>query len=410
MNNKGVEVFENGWMEVPFSYMAQNISKRVDPKNTDLEIYIGLEHLDSRSLKIKNYGKPEDVKGTKLIAQPGDIIFGKRRAYQGKVGVCEWDAIVSAHSMVLRSREENIEKDFLKFFMQSQEFYNRSIQISEGSLSPTIKWKVLEEQRFIIPPRDTQKKIVNLLSELDNLRYSNETLIERINLYRDKLIEKLTVNSIGINSNDNEIPDGWSIKRLGDVGETYGGLTGKNKNDFGIGKGEFIPYTNVYSNEKVDIRKLELVNIREDEKQNTVIYGDILFTASSETVEEVGLSCVMLDNKPNIYLNSFCFGYRFYNLELYAPKFYKYFFRSKTFRREIVRIGQGSTRFNLSKSQFLKLKIIIPPKEEQVRVIKILEGVDALLEKFKENIEKHMELKEYLLNNAFNLSFYNTLI
>lgn len=124
--------------KVKFEKIALNISERVEPKQTDLEIYVGLEHLDSDDLVIRRKGKPEDVIGTKLKIFKGDIIFGKRRAYLRKVAVADFDGIVSAHSMVLRANEENIEKGFLPYFLQSDEFMNRAVQISEGSLSPTI--------------------------------------------------------------------------------------------------------------------------------------------------------------------------------------------------------------------------------------------------------------------------------
>jgi type I restriction enzyme S subunit len=128
---------------VKFERIAINISERVEPKKTELTTYVGLEHLDADNLKIERTGTPDDVIGTKLKIYKGDIIFGKRRAYLRKVAVSHFDGIASAHSMILRANEKNIEKDFLPYFMQSDTFMSRAVQISEGSLSPTIKNKTL---------------------------------------------------------------------------------------------------------------------------------------------------------------------------------------------------------------------------------------------------------------------------
>lgn len=160
---------ESDFETVKFEQIAFNISERVEPQQTDYTIYVGLEHLDPDNLKIERKGKPEDVIGTKLKIYEGDIIFGKRRAYLRKVAVSDFEGICSAHSMVLRANEKMIEKGLLPFFMQSDVFMNRAVQISEGSLSPTIKWKVLANQEFIIPKREKQKQIAETFIHFDKV-------------------------------------------------------------------------------------------------------------------------------------------------------------------------------------------------------------------------------------------------
>lgn len=152
---------------VKFEKVAINISERVEPKKTTLTTYVGLEHLDADNLKIERTGTPDDVIGTKLKIYKGDIIFGKRRAYLRKVAVSHFDGIASAHSMILRANEKNIEKDFLPYFMQSDTFMSRAIQISEGSLSPTIKNKTLAVQEFILPKKEKQKELIAVFKQFD---------------------------------------------------------------------------------------------------------------------------------------------------------------------------------------------------------------------------------------------------
>lgn len=177
--------------KVRFEKVALNISERVEPKQTNLEIYVGLEHLDSDDLVIRRKGKPEDVIGTKLKIFKGDIIFGKRRAYLRKVAVSDFDGIVSAHSMVLRANEENIEKDFLPYFMQSDEFMNRAVQISEGSLSPTIKWKTLAQQEFILPKREKQAKLIDMFKQFDEARELIRQQKETLKKLKQKLLNEI---------------------------------------------------------------------------------------------------------------------------------------------------------------------------------------------------------------------------
>ena len=131
------------WPRVRFDQMAVIVNDRVEPGDTDLEHYVGLEHLDSESLKIRRWGSPDDVGATKLRFRTGDIIFGRRRAYQRKLAVADFDGICSAHAMVLRAKPEVVLPEFLPFFMQSDLFMNRAVKISVGSLSPTINWKTL---------------------------------------------------------------------------------------------------------------------------------------------------------------------------------------------------------------------------------------------------------------------------
>lgn len=172
---------EEDFEKIKFEKIAFNISERVEPKATDLKTYVGLEHLDADNLKIERTGTPDDVIGTKLKIYKGDIIFGKRRAYLRKVAVSHFYGIASAHSMILRANEKQIEKCFLPHFLQSDVFMRRAVQISEGSLSPTIKWKTLASQEFILPKKYKQKQLSEVFEQFektrDELKSQKQTLI-----------------------------------------------------------------------------------------------------------------------------------------------------------------------------------------------------------------------------------------
>lgn len=157
-----------GWQVWRFDQMATSVNDRInDPSKADVEYYVGLEHLDSDSLKIRRWGTPSDVEATKLCFRKGDIIFGRRRVYQRKVAVADFDGICSAHALVLRAKPANVDPGFLPFFMQSDLFMERAKAISVGSLSPTINWKTLAKEKFALPPLEEQKEVIKLLAEAD---------------------------------------------------------------------------------------------------------------------------------------------------------------------------------------------------------------------------------------------------
>ncbi|NQU63412.1 MAG: restriction endonuclease subunit S [SAR324 cluster bacterium] len=159
---------QEGWQIVKFGEIAKNVSERVEPAQTDLEVYVGLEHLDPQSLRITRRGVPSDVKGQKLRVRPGQIIFGKRRAYQKKLAIADFDGICSAHAMVLEEVPGKIIPNLLPFLMQSDMFMDRAVAISEGSLSPTIKWKALATQEFPLPPLKRQKEILEIFNKIED--------------------------------------------------------------------------------------------------------------------------------------------------------------------------------------------------------------------------------------------------
>lgn len=193
----------------------------------------------------------------------------------------------------------------------------------------------------------------------------------------------------------------WKEKVLGKMGYTYGGLTNKTIVDFGFGK-PFIPYMNIFSNGKINPKFLALVNIHQGEKQNTVKYGDLFFTTSSETVKEVGMTSVLLDDLGEAYLNSFCFGFRLNNFDDLLPEFASYLFRGAELRKKISLFGQGSTRYNLPKTELLaKLTIDLPSISEQCKIAKILSSADSVIENTQVAIAKYKAIKQGMLNDLF---------
>lgn len=215
---------QEGWQVVKFGDIAKNISERVEPAKTDLDVYVGLEHLDPQSLRITRRGVPSDVKGQKLRVRPGQIIFGKRRAYQKKVAVADFDGICSAHAMVLEAIPGKILPELLPFFMQSDVFMDRAIAISEGSLSPTIKWKTLANQQFLFSPAARQKEILIVLQKLDVTDCTGAAFKESAKLlFKAVSISLLRIVSQQSTTLDTKIQKGWHVKSLSQIAQVERG-------------------------------------------------------------------------------------------------------------------------------------------------------------------------------------------
>lgn len=197
------------------------------------------------------------------------------------------------------------------------------------------------------------------------------------------------------------IPEGWiEIIGLGKKLKVYNGLSGKTKEDFGVGE-PYIPYTNIFNNSKVDPDQLDYVNVKKGEHQNHLEYGDIIFTTSSETIDEVGMTSVFLEKSGKYYLNSFCFILRPYNFDWLAPEFAQYLFRAESIRYSITLFGQGSTRYNLSKTRLLKELAITLPADlnEQTIIASILSKVDEAISTTEQLIAKFSRIKTGLMQD-----------
>ena len=185
-----------------------------------------------------------------------------------------------------------------------------------------------------------------------------------------------------------------------DFGESYSGLSGKSAEDFGEGS-PYITYMNVYQNQIIDITDIGLVKINKTEQQSLVQYGDILFTLSSETPEEVGMGAVYLGETYPLYLNSFCFGIHITDESKIFPPFLAYYVSSESFRKAVFPLAQGSTRFNLQKGDFLKKVFPFPAIEQQRKIYSILKTYSDKLNIEKQMIKLLCCQKQYLLRQLF---------
>ena len=262
------------------------------------------------------------------------------------------------------------------------------IRYAQGTKQQNLSYDILEKFKIAYPNTKEQEKLNRFISLLD----------ERI-ATQNKIIDKLQSLIKGLNDTLYAQHGGEVITSFAELGTSYSGLSGKSAQDFGSGK-PFITYLNVYSNNVINENEFQYVAIKAGEKQNIVEYGDVLFTLSSETPEEVGIGSVYL-GKEKVYLNSFCFGIHITNTKVAFPPYLSYYVSSTPFRKFIYPYAQGSTRFNLCKADFEKASIKLPSLESQKRIYSILKSIASKIETEKNLLGLYYTQKQYLLRQMF---------
>lgn len=322
------------------------------------------------------------------------IALAGQGSTRGKVAVNKIP-LATNQSVAFFITKNDIDYRFLRSNLERRYQELRAISAGDGGRGG-LNLQILKSLKIKLPLISEQNRIVLVLETWDK---AIEKLTKKIELKKNikkGLMQRLLTGELRLAG----FSDKWKTFKLGKIGETYTGITGKDKNDFGFGV-PFISYMNIYSNWSINTKINDLVNIKEGDNQNKANYGDIFFTTSSETPHEVGISSVLLDKSvTTLYLNSFCFGFRLDNLETLTPEFAQYYFRGQAFRKKMTRLAQGASRFNLSKKYFLDTAIEIPSgAKEQAAIINILASSSKEIKLLEQKLKYLKEQKNYLLNN-----------
>ena len=199
------------WQRFPFGEIADCIREPGQPTPQDSVTYIGLEHMDTGSLHVRRWGSEADLKGQKLKMRKGDILFAKRNAYLRRVAIAPHDGFFSAHGMILRAKPDKVLPEFLPFLMMSDRFMNRAVEISVGSLSPTINWTTLKLETFDLPPLDQQRRIAEILWAVDETGSSWQSVAAELENGRHSLGSDVFSSNAARSGKPNE------VSRLGNV-------------------------------------------------------------------------------------------------------------------------------------------------------------------------------------------------
>ena len=333
--------------------------------------------------------------------QDGDIVM-ITTAECGATGVFrkqDIDYLSSAYGVRIRLNEQGFPYYFKYFFQTWQAKKEINSYIRKATVANLPGSDILRIKLYK-PSLPEQQKIASFLSAVDEKIQQLTKKKELLEQYKKGVMQQLFSGQRRFkDDNGNPYPD-WEEKRLGEVGKTFNGLTGKTKEDFGEGA-PYIQYMQIFRGSKINSNEFGFVKLNEDEKQSRAQFGDAFFTTSSETPKEIGTASVLLDEIEELYLNSFCFGYRPNDLNKLVPHFLRFLLRSEVFRRKIIPLAQGSTRYNMSKVQLMKLLIAIPCAEEQQKIARYLSSIDTKIESVTNQITQTQSFKKGLLQQLF---------
>lgn len=370
-----------------FEKIAVNSTAKKKPTREDKDTYLGLEHIDSGCLHISRFGTEVAPIGEKLLMKKGDVLFGKRRAYQKKVAIAPFDGIFSAHGMVLRPREDVITQEFFPLFISSDYFLDAAISISVGSLSPTINWGALKELEFDLPDLATQGKLARLLW----------AAIETKNAYRhlifltDSIVKSQFIEMFGDPGTN---PMGWERGTIRDIAADvrYGTSKPASEN----GKYAYLRMNNITYGGELDLSDLKSIDVPDNEVEKYIVRnGDVLFNRTNSK-ELVGKTCVFNSDTPMIiagYIIRVRVNHRA------TPTYLSAFLNSdygKLTLRSMCKsiIGQA----NINAQELQDIKISIPPLELQNQFARFVEQADKSKFALQNTLEKLEATYKGLLN------------
>lgn len=389
------------WRTYRFDEIAKSISERIDPNNTDLEVYVGLEHIDPESIHLKRSGTPDDVDGQKLRFYPGDVIFGRRRAYQRKAAIATTHGFCSAHALVLRANPDVIDPKLFPFFIHSDAFMHTAVDISVGSLSPTINWGTLKSQEYRLPPNDQQKMLVDLFLNADNLIEAQKSYLIKLKKFYVSTATTL-LNGYDLTNYNKQIPEGWIVKKIKELGTLSTSSVDKKKK-LDESEVSLINYMDVYSSvDKKVISSLDFMKVTASEHQltkNQVYKGDVLFTPSSETSDDIGHSCVIYEDIPEALFSYHLVRLNF-DLDMNLD-FKRFVFNNPKVLYDFTKKSKGATRMTLGLGDFNETEILIPPLNKQIDISKKLSSIIDSRLIIEKEIALLIEIQKKLINQIF---------
>lgn len=352
-------------MQYRFDQIAFNSTAKKKPTDDDKEHYIGLEHLDSDCLSITRWGSDVAPTGEKLLMKKGDILFGKRRAYQRKVGIAPFDGIFSAHGMVLRPNEEVINKDFFPFFISSDQFMERAVRISVGGLSPTINWKDLREQEFELPSLDKQLVLADKLWAAYRLKESYKKLL----VATDEMVKSQFIEMF---YNDN-----FTCEKLKAHIEVIRGVSYKptDVRDAKDKDSSVILRSNNIFNGLINYDDIVFVDSTRVSEAQELSKGDIVMCGSNGSKNLVGKAAMITE--PPLHKTSFgafCLGIRC--KDTIHPMYLSSYFQTSIYRNKIEELGAGSNILNIKPDYINNMEIPVPRIEQQLKFVSIAEQAD----------------------------------
>ncbi|MBF6669997.1 restriction endonuclease subunit S [Campylobacter sp. RM12327] len=384
-------IIPNEWKIYELNDIIEISKNKFNPLNNNTQRCIELEHVEQDTGFLLGYTNSTLQKSIKNSFKKGQILYGKLRPYLCKFYKAEFDGVCSSEIWVFQGKK--VINDFLFYLIQSYKF-KYIANISVGTKMPRADWNYMSEIPFFIPPPKEQIKIAEILSEFDTAINLMSNLISQKTKFKKALMQNLLTAKIRLP----EFKDKWQEVKLGEIGEFKTSSVDKIiKNNERIVS--LINYMDVYKNTHIDINlKLSKTSATKQEIEKFCVKkGDVLFTPSSETPDDIGHSAVICDN-----FNYTLYSYhlvRFRSFINFDNIFLGYVFNNEKILKQFSKLSQGITRYTLSIKDFQNIKIKLPNLDEQKKIAEILSSVDDEINLLNLKLKNLKDLKKGVMQN-----------
>ncbi len=405
MSESVIGISQDDRTKVTLGEIAKNISENeYKPKEKGLDHCVGLEHLDPGSLKIHRWSLITPEMSFTRRFYKGQILFGKRRSYQKKVALADFDGICSSDILVIEAKKENFVPELLPFILQDDRFFEYAVGTSSGSLSPRTKWKFLAEYEIWLPSLDEQCRIATMLWAAEDCIVKGERFIAAAERAKQVLMRELFSKGIGhtelnINEELGEYPNKWKITKIEDLFQVKTGTTPSTSNTIYWEKGEVVWITptdlSKYSGEKnIDKSERKIAKIAlEKNILNCVPINSIIIS----TRAPVGYVSI---NKTEACFNQGCKALVPKVSGTISPDFYYYYL---TFNKSLLEQRSGGSTFQeLTKNSLEKIPILYPSFAEQEQIAAILTRCDETIAAARANVGAAKALKMKMINEMLS--------
>ena len=371
-------------MKYKFEDIIFNITEKKKPVEEDKYNYIGLEHLESGNLFISKWGSDTAPEGEKIVMKKGDVLFGKRRAYQKKVAISPIDGIFSAHGMVLRPKEDVICKEFLPFFISSETFLNEAIRISVGGLSPTVNWKDIKELKFDLPSLAEQKVLAEKLWAAYEVKQSYLKMIDAT----QEMVKSQFIEMFGTSESNDK---GWPVSTFGErFNITSGGTPDTQNESYWNGDISWIG-SNMCQNCILKANDGKYITKEGLDHSSAKIYkrDTVLVALVGATIGKVAYLQFETATNQNVA------GIEVKDKNEYEP-FFLYYLLQNMYNRFFM-LGMG--KFKMASLGFIKsLPLLIPPIEQQRHFVKIPKQADKSISELRKSVDAIDKVIKSLIN------------
>lgn len=359
------EKLRKGWARVAFGDVVRLVRERsADPKADGLDRYVGLEHLEPGDSRIRRWG--DVAVGTTFtnVFRVGQVLFGKRRAYQRKVAVANFDGVCSGDIYVLEPKSERLVPGLLSFICQTDGFFEHAVGTSAGSLSPRTNWGSLAAYEFALPPPEEQRRIAGLLSVIKACAESVSTALDEA----ERLFDSLRIYAF----EDRSFPQ----LPLEQMAEVTMGRQRAPQYQHGANMVPYLRAANVKDG-TFDLTSVLTMDFTPAEQQVYALEpGDVLVTEGCGSLSQIGANAVWQRELPG----TVCLQNTLLRLRArqgVSPTFIKHWARYAFKRGSFARAASGTNVFHIGSTRAKKMLVPLASLEVQLNIAEQLNALET---------------------------------